>query len=153
MSDSRAPFAAAKRPGEARRAERGGGRARERGHVVGRRMRRTTREVVRVSMWTRPRDGKGDGGYYRVSTRVRGLSGSQSPLPPKIFSANQIKRTGRLVAVQVVYKSSRLGRVFRRITHFFRLGAFSHLASGKRHASEKDARASNAARALLALLR
>ena len=53
--DRSAPFAAAKRPGEARRAERGGGRARERGHVVGRRMRRTTREVVRVSMWTRPR--------------------------------------------------------------------------------------------------
>ena len=44
---------------------------------------------------------------------------------------------------------------YKRITHFvsFRKGAFSHLASGKRHASEKDARASNAARALLALLR
>ena len=43
-------------------------------------------------------------GYYRVSTRVRGLSGSQSPLPPKIFLRIKSKETGRLVAVQVATK-------------------------------------------------
>ena len=109
--DRRAPFAAAKRPGEARRAERGGGRARERGHVVGRRMRRTTREVVRVSMWTRPRDGKGDGGI--LSSQHPG-SGALGLAAPKIFS-NQIKRNWQTGRRTSSYKS-RLGRDFRRIT-------------------------------------
>ena len=67
MARSPRTFAAAKRPGEARRAERGGGRARERGHVVGRRM-RTTREVMRVAMWT-----------PRARERQRRILSSQHP--------------------------------------------------------------------------
>ena len=91
--------------------------------------------------------GKGDGGYYRVSTRVRGLPGSQESqsrdfLGITIFGESK-KLAGRLVAVRTVLVDENPLRFDGRCT-------FSHHASGKRHASGKDARASNnAARTLI----
>ena len=91
--------------------------------------------------------GKGDGGYYRVSTRVRGLPGSQESqsrdfLGITIFGESK-KLAGRLVAVRTVLVDENPLR-------FDGLCTFSHHASGKRHASGKDARASNnAARTLI----